>query len=236
MASTVSKKNIVYIGIIVIGIVGLVAMWWPQSSVSFTSTSGVKGSADNQTIIQKPNPTPRTITVGPEDLKGELISRSPNPEEAKQHVELALSLRNQEMLTRRAELRARQMDARLKEVKTNELIEGLQEDDVRRLEQFTIQTGDSAEPARIPSPPSRSVKSSGNQESAGSTSNGEFPLERFRVVGIFKEGEEWIARITRGGSIERVKTGYVLDGEIEVTVEEERVKLQRGEKTVSVYL
>ncbi len=226
-------KNKVYIAIIVAGVGGMAAMLLPDLLPSTSASSNQPAS----NIIQKPNPTPRTIQVTPEDLQGELVVRSPNQPEASQHSELALSLRNQEMLTRRAELRARQVESELQEIKTQETIERLQQNDIDKLRQFSIETGDSGQ-SQPAEPRYTSSRNSGpSSQSPQIPSEPKVtPLENFRVVGIFKQGDEWVARITRGGSIERVKTGYVLDGEIEVQVEKERVKLTRDDKTVSVYL
>lgn len=226
-------KNKIYIGVIVAGVAAIAVLLGPDLLPSGNS-SGSKQSGGN--IIQKPNPTPRTIQVTPEDLRGELVARSPNQKEASQHAELALSLRNQEMLTRRAESRARQLEAELKEIQTQESIKRLQADDVEKLRQFSIQTGEGATgEANDPGYSSNRRQNATNAPTRPAQPE-TTPLENFRVVGIFKEGDEWVARITRGGSIERVKSGYVLDGEIEVQVKKERVELTRNDKTVSVYL
>lgn len=178
-------------------------------------------------------PARRNISVRAEDLSSEIVVRAPNPSEALQHAELALSLRAQQMQTRRAALLAEQRKSELEALKHQtefRRVRFTDEREQREQRQLDVLTGTGDGPAlRVDKDTPMQPPALPTRERAS--------LDSFRVVGIFKGSDgDWVARISRGGSIQRIKSDYILDGDINVSVFSDRVRLERGNETVELYL
>lgn len=188
-----------------------------------------QASVQQQPQPQQQAPSRRNINVVAEDLANEIVIRSSNPDEALQHAELALSIRNQQLMTRRASMLADQRKAELEAFTSQTEFARIQERrEIERRERqrlevisgesFSINTGSPSAPPEL-------------------TNRELMPLERIRLLGIFKDdSNNWVARISRPGAIERVRNGYVIDGSIDVSVYADRIRLTRNDESIELYL
>lgn len=177
-------------------------------------------------------PARRNITVQAEDLANEIVIRSSNPDEALQHAELALSVRNQQLMTRRATMLAEQRKAELEAFSSQAEFTRIQErreQERRERQRLEVLTGDGMGMSSVSGPKPSQPPEISQREG--------MPLERIRLLGIFRADDgEWVARVSRPGAIERVRNGYVIDGSIEVAVYEDRIRLTRNQESIELYL
>ncbi|MBJ7265588.1 hypothetical protein [Idiomarina abyssalis] len=242
-----SKKKKAFYTVLVVGAIGVLG-WslypkeqdynWVNNNTNEPVNNNVNANQTNgaSQVIRKANPTHASVSQTAEQMVPTLVNMSADRDEARQHKEKGLSLRNEKLMKQIATTRKERLSAELDALKTAKQIEQLNSEGKDKKAELSVSTGaDMGEPTKnqASSPPSPERELSEAQRKVLQESF--VPLEQYYVKGIFKSNGELVARITRGGSIEKVKSGYLLDGEVNVEVNENSVTFTRGKKTVTKY-
>lgn len=221
-------------------VAGIAYLGWVLFEPDPSPANNQRPEANPEPQVQQRQREPdrREIALTAEHLSGEVSTRSPTSGEAREHAQLALSLRNQEMQTRRAALIAEMRRNEYEAMNYQRQFQALRDMDRDRFaltlsgeETSMVETSRQILQREAP------VRTSGpSAPPVGATES--TSLSAYRLLGIFQIADgDFAARLAKaGGAPERVLTGYIIDGDIEVSVLNDRVVLRRDEEERSLYL